>query len=62
MNKNNALVAVSTGLMRSMTQDEVEAVLAHEVIHVSNGDMVTLALIQWVVNTFVIVLSRVKAT
>ena len=59
MNKNNALVAVSTGLMRSMTQDEVEAVLAHEVSHVSNGDMVTLALIQGVVNTFVIVLSRV---
>ena len=59
MNKNNALVAVSTGLMRSMTQDEVEAVLAHEVSHISNGDMVTLALIQGVVNTFVIVLSRV---
>lgn len=59
MNRNNALVAVSTGLMQSMTQDEVEAVLAHEVSHVANGDMVTMALIQGVVNTFVIVLSRV---
>ncbi|MCL4126520.1 UNVERIFIED_CONTAM: hypothetical protein GTU68_044105, partial [Idotea baltica] len=59
MNKNAALVAVSTGLMQTMTQGEVEAVLAHEVSHVSNGDMVTLALIQGVVNTFVIVLSRV---
>jgi heat shock protein HtpX len=59
MNKDNALVAVSTGLLQSMTRDEVEAVLAHEVSHVSNGDMVTMALIQGVVNTFVIVLSRV---
>lgn len=59
MNRNNALVAVSTGLLRGMRQDEVEAVLAHEVSHVANGDMVTLALIQGVVNTFVIVLSRV---
>lgn len=59
MNRNNALVAVSTGLIQSMTQDEVEAVLAHEVSHVANGDMVTMALIQGVVNTFVIVLSRV---
>ena len=59
MNKNNALVAVSTGLMRAMSQDEVEAVLAHEVSHVANGDMVTLALIQGVVNTFVIFLSRI---
>ena len=59
MNKNNALVAVSTGLMRVMSQDEVEAVLAHEVSHVANGDMVTLALIQGVVNTFVIFLSRI---
>jgi len=59
MNKNNALVAVSTGLLQSMTRDEVEAVLAHEVSHVANGDMVTLALIQGVINTFVIVLSRV---
>ncbi|MCB2425921.1 protease HtpX [Methylophaga pinxianii] len=59
MNRNNAMVAVSSGLMQSMTQDEVEAVLAHEVSHVANGDMVTMALIQGVVNTFVIVLSRV---
>ncbi|MFQ5995150.1 MAG: protease HtpX [Acidiferrobacterales bacterium] len=59
MNRNNALVAVSTGLLRSMHRDEVEAVLAHEVTHVANGDMVTLALIQGVVNTFVIFLSRV---
>ena len=59
MSRNNALVAVSTGLLQSMTQDEAEAVLAHEVSHVANGDMVTLALIQGVVNTFVIFLSRV---
>ncbi len=59
MNRNNALVAVSTGLMQAMNRDEVEAVLAHEVSHVANGDMITLALIQGVVNTFVIVLSRV---
>ncbi len=59
MRRNNALVAVSTGLLRSMSQDEAEAVLAHEVSHVANGDMITLALIQGVVNTFVIVLSRV---
>lgn len=59
MNKNNALVAVSTGLMQSMSRDEVEAVLAHEVSHVANGDMVTLALIQGVVNTFVIFISRI---
>ncbi|KKN38341.1 hypothetical protein LCGC14_0754520, partial [marine sediment metagenome] len=58
-NKNNALVAVSTGLMQSMSKEEVEAVLAHEVSHVANGDMITMALIQGVVNTFVIVLSRV---
>jgi heat shock protein HtpX len=58
-NRNNALVAVSTGLLQSMTKDEVEAVLAHEVSHVTNGDMITMALIQGVVNTFVIVLSRV---
>lgn len=58
-NKNKALVAISTGLMQSMTQDEVEAVLAHEVSHIANGDMITMALIQGVVNTFVIVLSRV---
>lgn len=59
MSKNNALVAVSTGLLAAMSQDEAEAVLAHEVSHVANGDMVTLALIQGVVNTFVIFLSRV---
>lgn len=58
MRRNNALVAVSTGLLRSMNRDEAEAVLAHEISHVANGDMVTLALIQGVVNTFVIVLSR----
>lgn len=59
MSKNNALVAVSTGLLNAMSQDEAEAVLAHEVSHVANGDMVTLALIQGVVNTFVIFISRV---
>lgn len=59
MRRNNALVAVSTGLLRSMNRDEAEAVLAHEVSHVANGDMITLALIQGVVNTFVIVASRV---
>lgn len=59
MSRNKALVAVSTGLLSNMQQDEVEAVLAHEVSHVANGDMVTLALIQGVVNTFVIFLSRV---
>ncbi|HSH42381.1 MAG TPA: protease HtpX, partial [Arenicellales bacterium] len=58
-NKNNALVAVSSGLLRSMSRGEAEAVLGHEVSHVANGDMVTLALIQGVVNTFVIFLSRV---
>ena len=58
-NRNNALVAVSAGLLQHMTQDEVEAVLGHEVAHVANGDMVTLTLIQGVVNTFVIFLSRV---
>lgn len=57
--KNNALVAVSTGLLEHMRRDEVEAVLGHEVAHVANGDMVTLALIQGVVNTFVIFLSRI---
>ena len=57
--RDNALVAVSTGLLNNMRQEEVEAVLAHEVSHVANGDMVTLALIQGVVNTFVIFLSRV---
>ena len=59
MSRNNALVAVSTGLLRNMSSDEVEAVLGHEITHVSNGDMVTMGLIQGVVNTFVIFLSRV---
>lgn len=59
MSKNKALVAVSRGLLDSMTKDEVEAVLGHEISHVANGDMVTLALVQGVVNTFVIFLSRI---
>jgi heat shock protein HtpX len=59
MRRNSALVAVSTGLLRAMDREEAEAVLAHEVSHVANGDMITLALIQGVVNTFVIVASRV---
>jgi heat shock protein HtpX len=59
MNRNNALVAVSTGLLQSMTREEAEAVLGHEITHVANGDMVTLALIQGVVNTFVMFFSRV---
>ena len=58
-NRNSALVAVSSGLLQNMTQDEAEAVLGHEISHVANGDMVTLTLIQGVVNTFVIFLSRV---
>ncbi len=58
-NRNNALVAVSTGLLRAMDRDEAEAVLAHEVSHVANGDMVTMALLQGVLNTFVLVLARV---
>ena len=58
-NRNNALVAVSTGLLRQMRADEAEAVLGHEVAHVANGDMVTMALLQGVLNTFVIVLARV---
>jgi heat shock protein HtpX len=57
--KNSALVAVSTGLMQSMTREEVEAVIGHEVAHVANGDMVTMTLIQGVMNTFVVFLSRV---
>lgn len=57
--RNSSLVAVSTGLLQSMNRDEAEAVLAHEVAHIANGDMVTLTLIQGVVNTFVIFLSRV---
>ncbi|MGH8245943.1 MAG: protease HtpX, partial [Gammaproteobacteria bacterium] len=59
MNRNHALVAVSTGLLRQMNADQAEAVLGHEVSHVANGDMVTLSLIQGVVNTFVFFLSRV---
>ncbi len=59
MNRNDALVAVSTGLLQNMRKDEIEGVLAHEISHVANGDMVTLALIQGVVNTFVIFLSRI---
>ncbi len=57
--KNNSLVAVSTGLLQGMTREEVEAVIGHEVAHVANGDMVTMALIQGVMNTFVVFLSRV---
>ena len=57
--KNSALVGVSTGLLQGMTRDEVEAVLAHEVAHIANGDMVTMTLIQGVMNTFVVFLSRV---
>ena len=59
MNKNNALVAVSSGLLSTMNKEEVEAVIGHEVSHVANGDMITLTLIQGVVNTFVIFFSRV---
>ena len=57
--KNSALVAVSTGLLQGMTKEEIEAVLAHEVAHIANGDMVTMTLIQGVMNTFVVFLSRV---
>jgi heat shock protein HtpX len=59
--KNSALVAVSTGLLQNMTQEEGEAVLGHEVAHIANGDMVTMTLIQGVMNTFVVFLSRVIA-
>jgi heat shock protein HtpX len=59
MNRNNSLVAVSTGLLQNMSRDEVEAVLGHEVSHVANGDMVTMGLLQGVLNTFVIFFSRV---
>lgn len=59
--KNNALVAVSTGLLRQMNADEVEGVLAHEVAHVANGDMVTMALVQGVVNAFVMFFARIAA-
>lgn len=57
--RNNSLVAVSTGLLQSMTRDEAEAVIGHEIAHISNGDMVTLTLIQGVVNTFVVFFSRI---
>jgi heat shock protein HtpX len=60
--RNNALVAVSTGLLQNMSREEVEAVLAHEVSHVANGDMVTMTLLQGVLNTFVIFLARVIGT
>ena len=59
MQRNNALVAVSTGLLQNMSADEVEAVLGHEVSHIANGDMVTMTLLQGVINTFVIFLSRI---
>ncbi len=58
-NRNKALVAVSTGLLHNMSEDEAEAVLGHEIAHVANGDMITMALLQGVLNTFVIVLARV---
>lgn len=60
--KNNSLVAVSSGLLNVMTKDEAEAVLAHEVSHIANGDMVTMTLLQGVLNTFVIFLSRIIAS
>ena len=60
--KSNSLVAVSTGLLNNMTETEAEAVLAHEISHIANGDMVTMALLQGVLNTFVIFLSRIIAT
>jgi len=59
MNRNKALVAVSTGLLQTMKRDEIEAVLGHEISHVANGDMITLSLIQGVVNTFVIFIARI---
>lgn len=62
MSRNNALVAVSTGLLHSMDRNQVEAVLAHEITHVANGDMVTMGLVQGVLNTFVIFLARVLGT
>jgi heat shock protein HtpX len=62
MNRNNALVAVSSGLLQFMSDDEAEAVLAHEVSHVANGDMVTLTLIQGVLNTFVFFFARIAAS
>jgi len=62
MKKNDALVAVSTGLLQAMNKDEVEAVLGHEIAHVANGDMITMALMQGVVNTFVLVAARLLAS
>lgn len=62
MSRNHALVAVSTGLLHSMDREQVEAVLGHEITHVANGDMVTMALLQGVLNTFVIFLARVLGT
>ncbi|GAA5217753.1 protease HtpX [Corallincola platygyrae] len=62
MKRNDALVAVSVGLLNNMTRDEAEAVLAHEVSHIANGDMVTMSLIQGVVNTFVIFFARIVAS
>jgi heat shock protein HtpX len=62
MTKNSSLVAVSTGLLNSMDREQVDAVLGHEITHVANGDMVTMALIQGVLNTFVIFLARVIGT
>jgi len=61
-NKNDSLVAVSSGLLQTMSKEEVEAVLAHEVAHVYNGDMVTMGLVQGVLNTFVIIFSRILGT
>ncbi len=60
-NRNNALVAVSTGLLRNMSREEAEAVMGHEIAHVANGDMITLTLIQGIVNTFVMILARALA-
>lgn len=60
-NKNNALVAVSTGLLQNMSREEAEAVMGHEIAHVANGDMITLTLIQGIVNTFVLLLARALA-
>ncbi len=60
-NRNNALVAVSSGLLKAMTREEAEAVMGHEIAHVANGDMITLTLIQGIVNTFVILLARALA-
>ena len=59
MNINNALVAVSTELLQAMTEKEVEALLAHEVSHIANGDMITMGLLQGLLNTFVILFSRI---